>query len=85
MAIKDRFKVGQRVRFRRSHDKATQLTGTIASIPKGNDDVVAIKTDVDGKLVEVSTLETAHAADVELLDPKAAAPADDSTATPAKA
>lgn len=65
--LKDRLKVGQRVKFRRSHDKFTELTGTITAIPKGNDDVVHVKTEADGKICEVSGLETVHAADVTVL------------------
>lgn len=65
---KDAFKIGDRVSFLRSHDKTVRLTGTIARIHDGEDDCVDVQTIPDGKLVEVSTLETAHAADVKLLD-----------------
>jgi hypothetical protein len=61
---KDKFKVGDRVKFRRSHDKTVQLEGTIERIHDNHDDCVDIKTIPDGKLVEVETIETAHAADV---------------------
>lgn len=71
--LKNRFKVGQRVRFRRSHDKTTELTGTIAGLDPGDDDCVSIQTEVDGRKVEVSGIETAHAGDVTPIDSDGAA------------
>jgi signal transduction histidine kinase len=73
--LKDRLKVGQRVKFRRSHDKFVELTGTITDIPKGSADVVRIKTEADGKNVEVSGIEEAHAGDVTVLKDQPALPA----------
>jgi len=61
---KDKLKVGQRVKFRRSHDKTVELTGEIKKIHDGGDDCVDIETEADGTIVEVSGIETAHAADV---------------------
>ena len=66
MAEKENFKVGDRVKFLRSHDKTVRLTGHIVRIHENDDDCVDIETEPDGKLVEVATVETAHAADVEL-------------------
>jgi preprotein translocase subunit YajC len=54
--------VGQRVRFKRSHDKAVELVGTIVKV--NEDSTVEILTEVDGKVIEVETTETAHIADV---------------------
>jgi hypothetical protein len=62
--FKDRLAVGQTVRFLRSHDKTLTLVGKIVKIHVGPDDCVDIKTIPDGKIIEVETLETAHAADV---------------------
>jgi hypothetical protein len=64
--FKDAFAVGLRVLFARSHDKATKLFGRIVKIHDGSADCVDIKTEPDGKKVEVSTIETAHAGDVVL-------------------
>jgi hypothetical protein len=72
--FKDAFKVGLRVLFARSHDKVTKLFGRIVKIHDGPDDCVDIETEPDGKKVEVSSLETAHAADVVLAEQKPLAP-----------
>jgi len=72
--FKEAFAVGQRVRFARSHDKVTKLFGRIVKIHEGKDDCVDIKTEPDGKLVEVSSLETAHAGDVVLAEQKSLVP-----------
>jgi hypothetical protein len=63
---RDQIELGQRVRFRRSHDKTVELTGAIAKIDEDSD-IVTILTYPDGRLVEVEGLETAHMADVDLL------------------
>lgn len=63
MAEKNQLEVGQRVRFRRLHDKHTQLTGVITAVHE-DDDFVEITTEPDGKVIEVETKETAHATDV---------------------
>lgn len=62
--FKDRLSVGQKVRFLRSHDKTLTLIGKIVKIHDGADDCVDIETIPDGKIIEVKTIETAHAADV---------------------
>ncbi len=80
--FKDRFAVGQRVRFRRMHDKATELTGTIVGKSEDDEDCVSIETDADGKKVEVSGVEMAHAADVVPLDPPAKSSAGATSAAP---
>jgi hypothetical protein len=72
--FKDAFTVGLRVLFARSHDKATKLFGRIVKIHDGNTDCVDVQTEPDGKKVEVSTIETAHAGDV-VLAPEAEASA----------
>jgi hypothetical protein len=59
--------LGQRVKFRRSHDKTVELTGAIAKIDEDSD-IVTILTYPDGRLVEVEGLETAHMRDVDLLE-----------------
>jgi hypothetical protein len=78
--LKEAFPVGARVQFARSHDKATKLFGHVVKIHDGNSDCVDIETEVDGKKVEVSGIETAHAADVSLAP--ALVPAKTSTAAP---
>jgi hypothetical protein len=45
-----------------------RLEGDIVRIHDNDDDCVDIETIPDGKIVEVATIETAHAADVTLLD-----------------
>jgi len=63
---KNTFKVGQRVRCFRPHDKSTPLTGTIKAIPEGDEDIVHVTTDeANGS---VSRLETIGASDVAPLD-----------------
>jgi hypothetical protein len=57
------FSEGQRVKFRRSHDKATVLTGTIVKM-HDDCDLVDIATEPDGKILEVETIETTHTADL---------------------
>jgi ribosome maturation factor RimP len=65
-------KVGQRVKFTRTHDKNVELTGTIVSVD-GNS--IIVQTEADGKVVEVSGVETAHADSVTVLsEPKAEDP-----------
>ena len=68
--FKDAFAVGLRVWFARSSDKATKLFGRIVRVHDGAADCVDIETEPDGKRVEVSTIETAHAADVVLAPEK---------------
>ena len=63
MAEKSQLAVGQRVKFFRMHDKATQLTGKITEIHEDND-LVNVVTEVDGRAIEVETNETVHANDV---------------------
>lgn len=63
MAEKSQLEVGQRVKFRRMHDKALELTGKITAIHEG-DDLVEIATEADGRVIEVETSEQAHANDV---------------------
>ena len=67
MTYKEKFKVGDRVKFRRSHDKTLQLEGTVERIHDNADDCVDVKTIPDGRLVEVETLETVHAGDCVLV------------------
>jgi hypothetical protein len=62
---KSRFEKGDKVKFYRTHDKATQLIGTVVDVPEGDDDFLYVESIVDGKKVEVSTTEHVHAADVE--------------------
>lgn len=63
MAEKSQLELGQRVKFQRSHDRSVELTGKIVKIYEDSDSV-DIETEPDGKIAEVSTTETAHAADV---------------------
>lgn len=63
MAKKSDLEVGQRVRFRRSHDRNVELTGSIVKIHE-TDDCVDVETEPDGKIAEVSTIETAHISDL---------------------
>ena len=64
--------VGQRVKFRRSHDKSTELTGRITAISEDNPNDVTIETEPDGKAIEVSGSESAHAADCTAIEDEAA-------------
>lgn len=66
--FKDRLTVGQRVKFRRSHDKNVQMTGMITRIHPGADDCVDVETEADGKICEVSGTETAHAGDCKVIE-----------------
>jgi hypothetical protein len=61
-AFKNNFKVGQRVKFYRTHDKSTQLTGAIVRVWPGEEDLVDVKTEAGNG--SISRVETAHAADV---------------------
>lgn len=68
MAKKD-LKVGQRVKFTRTHNTALTLTGKIVSIQDGE---VLIETEADGRVIEVSGVESAHADSIAVLsEPKA--------------
>jgi len=66
MAEKSQLEMGQRVKFLRSHDRTVELTGRIVKI-HDDSDAVDIETEPDGRIAEVSTRETAHAADVTVL------------------
>jgi hypothetical protein len=71
--------VGQRVKFRRSHDKSLELTGRVVKVDE-DAGVVDIETEPDGKILEVATTETAHLADVTPIDQvsdEVSEPADD--------
>lgn len=57
--------VGQRVKFFRTHDKSTELIGTVTRVHPGDDDLVDVKTEA-GK-GSVSRTEVAHASDVTVL------------------
>ncbi len=63
MAEKSQLEVGQRVRFSRSHDGAVELVGRIVKIHEDSESV-DIETEPDGRIAEVSTTETAHAANI---------------------
>ena len=56
-------KVGARVKFYGTHDKAHQLTGTIEKFHEDSD-LVDITSEIDGHAVEVERLMTAHISDV---------------------
>jgi len=59
--------VGTRIKFRRSHQKDVVLTGQVVTVR--NDDLFDVETEPDGKVAEVSTLETVHRSDVlELIE-----------------
>ena len=74
------FEVGQRVKFRRSHDKALELTGTIVRVHENYPDLLDIATEPDGKILEVETIETAHIADVSpILEEPVGSASDDET------
>lgn len=78
------FKPGQRVKFFRLHDKATELLGVVVKEVKG---LLHIKTDA-GK-GSVSRIEEAHPSDVRPLDDAKEAesetkPADTDPVTPAE-
>jgi hypothetical protein len=57
------FQLGERVRFFRSHDKTLELTGTIVKIHE-DADLVDIEIEADGRMIEVSRVETVHLADI---------------------
>jgi hypothetical protein len=67
--FKNNLKVGQRVKFYRTHDKATELVGSITRVHPGDDDLVDVKTE-PGK-GSISRTETAHAADVTVVQESA--------------
>lgn len=54
---------GERVKFFGTHDKSHQLTGTIVRVHEDSD-LVDISAEPDGKVIEVSTILTAHSSDV---------------------
>ncbi len=62
----EKLEVGQRVRFRRSHDKATELTGKIVKLHEDSD-LIDVETEPDGRIAEISTTETVHSSDATLL------------------
>jgi hypothetical protein len=66
LQFKANLRAGQRVKFFRSHDKATALTGTISKVHDGDDDYVDV--DVEPGNGSVARTETAHAADVTVLE-----------------
>jgi hypothetical protein len=80
---KDSFEVGERVWFTRLHDTVTKLLGRIVKKHDGPADLVDVATEVDGKKVEASTLETAHAASLVLAPDQKQLPA--SSSAPASA
>jgi hypothetical protein len=59
--------LGQRVKFLRSHDRTVELTGRIVKIHEDSD-AVDIETEPDGRIAEVSTIETAHRGDITAVD-----------------
>jgi hypothetical protein len=63
--FKKSLKVGQRVKFYRTHDKFSAFTGTISAIADGDDDMVTVKTEAGNG--SVSREEQAHAGDVTVL------------------
>jgi len=71
-----KFKVGQRVKFFRTHDKHTPLTGEIVAIKKGSN-LVEVKTDAANG--GISRVEAADASDVQILDPVNPVPVRDET------
>ena len=64
------FRTGQRVKFRRSHDKATELTGKILELDSETGNAL-IETEVDGVNVEVSRIESAHLKDIRPIEEEA--------------
>ncbi|HKM99450.1 MAG TPA: hypothetical protein VJX23_02955 [Candidatus Binataceae bacterium] len=78
--FKHNLKVGQRVKFYRTHDKATPLEGTISSISENDDeDLVTVQT-VAGN-GSISRREEADAADVSVLDDRPAGQSQANTQT----
>ena len=55
---RDRWKVGQTVRFFRGHDKFHELTGKIVKLHEGDTDAVDIEYG------DAERVETVHAADI---------------------
>jgi hypothetical protein len=49
-----RFEVGQKVKFRPSHDKSLELTGTVSKIDENDPDFLTITAEADGKAIEVA-------------------------------
>jgi hypothetical protein len=64
------FRTGQRVKFRRSHDKATELTGKIIELDSETGNAL-LETEVDGRNVEVSRIESAHLKDIRPIEEEA--------------
>lgn len=62
--LKDKFKVGQKVRALRSHNKSVEIVGEVVKLHENDDDCLDIKLEPDG------ALETVHAADVKDFDDK---------------
>jgi hypothetical protein len=62
--LKDRLKVGQKVKFSPTHQKDITFTGTIVAIHEGAADCVDVKSEAGNG--SVSRLYTAHAADVRV-------------------
>jgi hypothetical protein len=60
------FRTGQRVKFRRSHDKSTELIGKIIEIDAETGNAL-IETEVDGQNIQISRVESAHLRDVTAL------------------
>jgi transcription antitermination factor NusG len=67
MDKKFNLKVGQEVRFRPTHHKNLELTGTITEI-NDDHDVITVEAQPDGKAIEVAREFQAHAADVTVLN-----------------
>lgn len=61
------FSVGDRVKFFRTHDKGTELTGTITGF-REDSDLVDVTAEPDGKAVEVERTEQAHISDLTEAD-----------------
>lgn len=68
MATKKELAVGQRVRFRRSHDPSTVLTGHISAISEDDPNDVTVETEEDGHAVELSRQESTHASHCTPID-----------------
>jgi ribosome maturation factor RimP len=48
-----RFNVGQKVKFRPSHNKSLQLAGTIKAVSETDPNFLTVTAQADGKAVEV--------------------------------
>jgi hypothetical protein len=68
MALNKKFKIGDRVDFLRSSNKAVKLRGTVAHVYEDGTPLVEVKLD------DSEAIETAHVNDVTLLEEKTAAP-----------